>query len=59
MADALIKDYSYLQKDLDSLKLKIWEEIISCCILRKKLLNLDEQAYFETLNFLDDQFVDI
>ena len=59
MSNALIKDYSYLQKDLGSLKLKIWEEIISCCILRKKLLKLDEQAYFETLNFLDDQFADI
>ena len=59
MADALIKDYSYLNKDLDFLKLKIWEEIISCCILRKKLLKLDEQTYFETLNFLDDQFAEL
>ena len=59
MADALIKDYSCLQKDLDSLKLKIWEEIVSCCILRKKLLKLDEQDHFETLRFLDDRFADI
>ena len=59
MADPLIKDYSYLQKDLDSLKLEIWGELVSCCVLRKKLLKLDKQGGFESIKFLDDWFLEI
>lgn len=59
MSNALIKDYSYLEKDLNFLKSEIWAELINCSILLNKARKLDKATYGKTFSFLDDLFFDI
>lgn len=59
MANALITDYSYLKKELESLKSEIWEELVNCSILLNKARKLDKDSYGETFGFLGDLFLDI
>ena len=56
MPNILITDYSYLKKDLNSLKSEMWTELINCSILLNKTRKLDKTTYEETFSFLDYQF---
>ena len=59
MSNALIKDYSYLNKDLASLKAEIWTELVNCSTLLNKARKLDKTSYEETFSFLGEEFSDI
>ena len=59
MSNLLITDYSYLRKDLESLKSEIWEEMVNCSTLLNESSKLHKGSYGQTFSSLHDRFLDI